>query len=191
MFLAESIMSTVCLWSCWAAEWRRCAFTLSLSIKTERTNKTKKKYILKDTLVCRRTKGERRLIKIHSPLWMCVMTRLNSSVLGYFSFLSTFAFYHCNQCWFNTSDLMWHFIPVFLFFFFFFCLYYWGEKSPILKGLIQMRSYLRKRGVRLFRMYETLLITRLPPHCESHPSTWLYSYGFVFYLFFFFFAINS
>lgn len=134
MLFAESIISTVCLWSCSAATWRRRAFTLSPSIKTELTNKTKKKNLLKDTLVCRRTKEERSLIKIHSVLWMCVMTRLNSSVLGYFFSLSTFAFYRCNQCWFNTSDLMWHFIPAFLVSVFFW-LYYWGEKkSPILKG---------------------------------------------------------
>lgn len=67
------------------------AFTLSLSIKTERTNKTIKNHV-KDTLVCRRTKGELRLIKIHSALWMCVMTRLNSSVLGYFLLSFDFSF---------------------------------------------------------------------------------------------------
>lgn len=53
------------------------------------------------------------------------------------------------------------------------------KKSPIFEGLIQMRSYPRKRGVRLFRMYEMLLITLLPSLCDSHPSTWLHSYGFV------------
>lgn len=102
-----------------------------------------------------------------------------------FFFLSTFAFHHCNQCWFNTSDLAFYSrSPPF-----FGALLRGRKKSPNLKGSFS-RDHAQSRGVRLFRMCEMLLITRfssLP--CNSRPSTWLRLYGFVLFCFVFLLSV--
>lgn len=118
---------------------------------------------------------------------MRLMTRLNwmKCIFSFFRFSLFIAAINVGSTLLIWSGVLFQlFSPPF-----FFWLYYGGEKKSHFEGLIQTRSCPRKRGVRLFRMCEMLLITP-PPPCNSRPSTWLHLYGFVWFFLFFLLPIR-